>query len=63
MRLLRWMCGVAKMDRIRNEIIKGTRKVGETSKKVQESLWYGQVLRRDEEYVGDRVTRMDVEGR
>ena len=46
MRMLRWMSGVIKMDRIRNErIIRGTTKVGEISKKVQESRlkWYGHV--------------------
>ena len=46
--MLRWMSGVTKLDRIRNEIIRGTTKVGEISKKVQESrlTWYGHVLRR-----------------
>ena len=36
------------MDRIRNERIRGTTKVGEISKKVQESRlkWYGHVSRR-----------------
>ena len=34
MRMLRWMSGVTKLDRIRNEIIRGTTKVGEISKKV-----------------------------
>ena len=37
MRMLRWMSGVTEMDRIRNERIRGTTKVGEISKKVQES--------------------------
>ena len=37
MRMLRWMSGVTKMDRIRNERIRGTTKVGEISKKVRES--------------------------
>ena len=48
MRMLRWMSGVTKMDRIRNERIRGTTKVGELSKKVQESRlkWYGHVSRR-----------------
>ena len=35
--MLRWMSGVTKLDRIRNERIRGTTKVGEISKKVQES--------------------------
>ena len=45
---VRWKSGVTKLDRIRNERIRGTTKVGEISKKVQESRlkWYGHVLRR-----------------
>ena len=56
-RMLRWMSGVTKLDRIKNEIIRGTTKVGEISKIVQESRlkWYGHVLRRSDEYVGKRV--------
>ena len=52
MRMLRWMSGVTKLDRIRNEGIRGTTKVGEISKNVQESRlkWYGHVLRRKDEY-------------
>ena len=48
-RMLRWMCEVTKLDRIRNEIIKReTLEVGEISKKVQEAMQklYGDVLRR-----------------
>ena len=50
--MLRWMSGVTKLDR--SERIRGTMKVGEISKKVQESRlkWYWHVLRREEEYVG-----------
>ena len=33
MRMLRWMSGVTKLDRIRNARIRGTTKVGEISKK------------------------------
>ena len=45
------------MDRIRNERIRGTTKVGEISTKVQESRlkWYWHVLRREEEYVWKTV--------
>ena len=65
MRMLRWMSGVTKLDRIRNERNRGTTKVGEISKKVQESRlkWYGHVLRRYEEYVGKRVLVMEVPGK
>ena len=57
MRMLRWMSGVTKMDRIRNERIRGTTKVGEIAKKVQESRlkWYGHVSRR-------RIRREESDG-
>ena len=65
MRMLRWMSGVTKLDRIRYERIRGTTKVGEISKKVQESRlkWYWHVLRREDEYVGKRVMAMEVPGK
>ena len=65
MRTLGWMSVVTKLDRIRNERIRGTTKVGEISKKVQESTlkWYGRVLRREDEYVGKRVMVMEVPGK
>ena len=65
MRMLRWMCGVTKLDKIRNERIRGTTKVGEITKKVQERRlkWYGRVMRREEHYVGRRTMEMKVQGR
>ena len=65
MMMLRWMSGVTKMDRIRNERIRGTTKVGEISEKVQESRlkWYGHVSRRQDEYVGKRVMGMEMPGK
>ena len=36
MRMLRWICGLTKLDKIRQEIIRGTKKVGEIAKKFQE---------------------------
>ena len=46
MRVLGRMSGVTKVDRIRNERIRGIAKVVEIAKKVQESSlkWYGHVL-------------------
>ena len=65
MRMLRWMCGVTKLDKVRNERIRGTTKVGELTKKVQERRlkWYGHVMRREEHYVGRRAMVMKVQGR
>ena len=65
MRTLRWMCGVTKLDKIRNERIRRTTKVGEITKKVQERRlkWYGHVMRREEHYVGRRAMEMKVQGR
>ena len=36
MKMLRWMCGFTKEDRIRNDYVRKTTKVVEVSKKVQE---------------------------
>ena len=58
MRMLRWMCGVTKLDKIRNERIRGTTKVGDIrvegiditfSKRGLK--WYGHVMRRNEHNV------------
>ena len=64
MRMLRWMCGVTKLEKIRNERIRGTTKVGEITKKVQEIRlkWYGHVMRREEHYVGRRAMLMKEQG-
>ena len=65
MRMLRWMLGVTKMDRIKNERKRGTAKVVEMSKKIQEKRlhWYGHVMRRDNNYVGREMMQLEVEGR
>ena len=65
MRMLRCMCRVTKLDNIRNERIRGTTKVGEITKKVQERRlkWYGHVMTRVEHYVGGRAMVMKVQGR
>ena len=65
MRMLRWMCGVTKLDKIRNERIRGTTNVGEIAKKVQERRlkWCGLVMRRDVHSVGRRAIGMKVQRR
>ena len=65
MRMLRWMSGVTREDRIRNEYIRGSSKVVEISKKAQEGRlrWYGHLLRREEDHVGRRIMEMEVHGR
>ena len=65
MRMLRWMCEITKLDKVRNERIRGTTKVGEIAMKVQERMlkWYAHVMRREEHYVGRRVMEMKVQGR
>ena len=54
MRMLRWMCGVTRKDKIRNEHIRGTTSVAQASKKMTERrlIWYGHVMRRDGEHIG-----------
>ena len=54
---------VTKLDRKSNKRIKGTTKLGEISKKMQERRlkWYGHIMRRENECVGKRV--IDVHGR
>ena len=52
MRMLQWMCGVTKLDKIRHERSRGTTKVGEITKKIKERMlkWYVHVMRTEEHY-------------
>lgn len=65
MRMLRWMCGLTRRDRVRNERIRETVKVGPLGKKVQESRlrWFGHVERRDECYLGKKVEKLNIGGK
>ena len=56
------MCGFTKLDKIINERIRGTTKVGEITNKVQEIRlkWYGHVRNT---CVGRRAVEMKVQGR
>ena len=63
--MLRWMSGVTRKDRIRNEVIRGTVKVTSVSKKVQEARlrWFGHVMRREEGSCERQIIDMEVGGR
>ncbi|XP_068226378.1 uncharacterized protein [Palaemon carinicauda] len=65
MRMLRWMVGTTRLDKVRNDLVRVTTKVTEVSKKIQGKRlhWFEQVMRRDQEYVGRRMLEMDVPGR
>ena len=61
MRMLRWMCGVTRKDKIRNEHIRGTTSDAGFQKITERRLnWYGHVMRRDEEHLLRKVLRMDI---
>ena len=64
MRMLRWMCGVTRRDRIKNDLIRGTVKVTEVSRKLQERRlqWFGHVVRREDDFACKRVMNMEVPG-
>ena len=64
MRMLPWMCGVTRKDKIRNEYIRGTTRVAQASKKITERrlIWYEHVMRRDGEHILRKVLRADIPG-
>ena len=53
--LLRHSVGVTRMDKIRNEYIRGTQEA--------RLRWYGHVRRKDDGYIGRRMLRMELPGR
>ena len=68
--MLRFPLGVARMDKIRNEYIRGTAQVGRFEEKTREArlVWFGHVgLRRKDDgyrpYVGRRMLRMELPGK
>ena len=65
MRMLRWMCGVTRKDKIRNEHIRGTTKVVQASRKITERRlkWYGHVMRMEEDHVVRRVMTKEIPGK
>ncbi|KAK3533410.1 hypothetical protein QTP70_019490, partial [Hemibagrus guttatus] len=65
LKMLRFSLGVTRLDRIRNEYIRGTAHVGRLGDKVGETRlrWFGHVQRRESEYIGRRMLDMELPGR
>ena len=63
LKMLRFSLGVTRMDKIRNEYIRGTAQVGRFGEKTREARlrWYGHVLRKDD-YIGRRMLKMELCG-
>ena len=55
--MLRFSLGVTRMDRIRNEVIRGTMQTGRLGDKAREARmrWFGHVQRRDSGYIVRRM--------
>ncbi|MFS7912542.1 putative tetratricopeptide-like helical domain superfamily [Helianthus anomalus] len=65
MRMLRWMCGHTKLDRIRNDVFRGRLEVASISYKIKEGRlrWFGHVKRRQAIEPVRVVETIEVEGR
>ncbi|KAK3512367.1 hypothetical protein QTP70_007366 [Hemibagrus guttatus] len=65
LKMMRFSLGVTRLDRIRNEYIRGTAHVGRLGDKVREVRlrWFGHVQRRESEYIGRRMLDMELPGR
>ena len=57
LKMLRFSLGVTRMDKIRNEYIRGTAQVGKFGEKTREARlrWYGHLRRKDDGYIGRRM--------
>ena len=70
LKMLRFPLGVTRMDKIRNEYIRGTAQVGKFGEKTREArlIWYGHLRRKDDGYTGkkdaeDGVARKEETGK
>ena len=63
MRMLRWICGHSRMDKIRNEVIRERVGVAPIEEKMMENRlrWYGHIMRRDPDAPVRRCAIRDIE--
>ena len=59
LKILRFSLGVTRMDKIRNEYIRGTSQVGKFGEKTREAS----LRRKDDGYIGRRILRMELPGK
>ena len=65
LKMLPFSLGVTRMDKIKNEYIRGSAHVEQLGQKVREARlrWYGHVRRREVGYVGRRMLEMELPGK
>ena len=65
MKMLRFVMGVTRKDKIRNEYIRSTIKRERLGMKMREGRlrWYGHVMRREQEYVRRKMMKMELPGK
>ena len=65
MKMLRFSLGVTRLDKIKNDVIRGTAHVRRLRDKLRESRlrWFGHVQRREENYVGRQMLQMSIPGK
>ena len=65
LKMLLFSLGVTRMDKIRNEYIRGTLHVGKFGKKTREArlMWYGHLPMKDDGYIGRRMPMMELSGK
>ena len=65
MKMFRFDMGVTRKNKIKNKHIRSTVKVERLGMKMREGRlrWYGYVMRRDQEYVGRKMMKMELPGK
>ena len=65
LKMLRFSLGVTRMEKIRNEYIRGTAQVGKFGEKTREARlrWYEHLRRKNDGYIVRRMLRMELPGK
>ena len=65
LKMLRFSLRVTRMDKIRNEYIRGAAQMGRFGEKTQEARlrWCGHVRRKDDGHIGGRTLMMELPGK